>query len=67
MKRLKNNVQKYWDLVKKHLKIQNALNNLLHIACIWFDMRLNIIHKAFAMKCDKVQYKNWFAVVLTDF
>jgi hypothetical protein len=55
--RLKNNAPTYWDLVTKHPEIRDALDNLLHIACIWPDMRLSTIHKVFAMKCDEVRYE----------
>jgi hypothetical protein len=49
-----NEQKKYWILVRKHPDIRDALDDLLDIPCLWPDMILSTIHKAFAMKCDEV-------------
>ena len=55
----KNDQSKYWDLVEKHPEVRGALDDLLHIVCLWYDMRLSTLHKAFAMKCDEGKTRKW--------
>lgn len=51
----KTDQRNYWDLVNKHPDIRDALGDLRDIQCLWPDMILSTIHKAFAMKCDEVR------------
>ena len=42
----KNDQNKYWNLVNKYPGMRDALGSLLHIKCLWPDMRLSTFHKS---------------------
>ena len=55
VKQLKNRDQKkYWTLVNRHPAIKDALDDVLHIECLWPSFSLSNFHKTSAMKCDQV-------------
>ena len=50
----KNDQHRYLNLFKMHPGIRDALDGIIPIRCLWPDLRLSILHKVVAMKCDDV-------------